>query len=289
MVFHIDLHQPLTQSITPVAHKQLERIAAGLTATDDDPIFTARKSLKKLRALLRLHSAPSESRPARKLDRQLRIAARVLAPQRDAHVLALTWSFVCSEMDLNPKLRAEGARALATMVHPTALELDAEAWLMAARADLARQFRTDVTVLDLARAAGQTYRRARRHSKRAHADPTTETCHDWRKCVLTHRRHMQLLADLWPEDLAVRVTATKQLGDLLGLDHDLALLATWLSSRACPRALNPKRRDIARWIKARRAKLRIEALTLGQRLFAERSTAFTARLKIYARLLPTQS
>ena len=45
-----------------------------------------------------------------------------------------------------------------------------------------------------------------------------------RKAVQWHWRQMSLLGRAWPDEFAVRVTAARELSQMLGDDHDLAML-----------------------------------------------------------------
>lgn len=76
----------------------------------------------------------------------------------------------------------------------------------------------------------RTYRRGRTGRKRAFAAPTTERLHEWRKRVKYHWYHVRLLQNVWPEPMKVRRRELKVLADLLGDDHDLAVLRQLLLS-----------------------------------------------------------
>ena len=55
-------------------------------------------------------------------------------------------------------------------------------------------------------------------------DPTPERFHEWRKRVKYHWYHLRLLRELWPAPMKALAAEAKQLADLLGDDHDLAVL-----------------------------------------------------------------
>ena len=72
-----------------------------------------------------------------------------------------------------------------------------------------------------------------------------------------------------------------RLADLLGDDHDLAVLRSTLVELdgQIPRDLDP----VLGLIEHRRAQLQTEAMFLGERLYAEKPKAFVRRLRRYWR------
>ncbi|MDH3733899.1 MAG: CHAD domain-containing protein [Gemmatimonadota bacterium] len=76
------------------------------------------------------------------------------------------------------------------------------------------------------------YRRGRRLWRRAAEEATTELLHEWRKCAKYHLYHLRLLADIDPGAMQWRLDRTGALEDLLGDEHDLAVLETVLPELA---------------------------------------------------------
>jgi CHAD domain-containing protein len=63
--------------------------------------------------------------------------------------------------------------------------------------------------------------------------PTNESLHEWRKRSKDVWYHMRILKSLWPEMMDALVDESHRLSDLLGSDHDLAVLTdTLLTDRA---------------------------------------------------------
>ncbi len=127
----------------------------------------------------------------------------------------------------------------------------------------------------------KTYCRGRRAMEAAYADPSDENFHEWRKRVKYHRYHTRLLRDIWPPVMQPLRKELKQLSDLLGDDHDLAILKQTLLDD--PDAFGPKR-DLQAFlglIDRRRAELQAMAGTLGQRVYAEKPKSFVRRLGRY--------
>ena len=71
----------------------------------------------------------------------------------------------------------------------------------------------------------RAYRRGRKRMREAEEEPTTERVHQWRKRAKDHWYHLRLVSDAWPQELEARADEVHRLTDLLGDDHDLAILA----------------------------------------------------------------
>ena len=70
------------------------------------------------------------------------------------------------------------------------------------------------------------YARGRRNFAAAYSLPSDEAFHDWRKQVKYLWYHTQILENIWPSVMQALVEELDQLGELLGQDHDLAVLRT---------------------------------------------------------------
>jgi hypothetical protein len=99
--------------------------------------------------------------------------------------------------------------------------------------------------------------------------------------VKYHGHHVALLRDVWPLELQVRRRETARLADLLGEDHDLAVLGALL--RAAPGGFgrDGPRAGFLALLDRRRAELQAQAHPLGARLFAEPPAPFVARIDGY--------
>ena len=127
----------------------------------------------------------------------------------------------------------------------------------------------------------RTYRRGRKALRIAYETPTAENFHEWRKRVKYHWYHLRLLRELWPAPMKPLAAEAKRLADLLGDDHDLAVLRETLVRDAdtfgsaslieALRALGKRRQD----------QLRTESKPLGWRLFAEKPGDFSRRMQRY--------
>jgi CHAD domain-containing protein len=111
-------------------------------------------------------------------------------------------------------------------------------------------------------------------------EPTSEAFHEWRKRVKYHRYHVRMLRDAWPAILDPWREQLHQLSDLLGEDHDLAVLGGTLERYgAFDEAVD--RSAISALIDRRRTELQARAHPLGERLLAEKPGRLVRRLSAY--------
>jgi hypothetical protein len=87
----------------------------------------------------------------------------------------------------------------------------------------------------------------------------------------------RLLRELWPDMLKARRNSLKDLADLLGDSHDLAVLHETLT--ASPKAFGPKRQlqTVLGLMERRDAELLARAHPLGHRLFADKPGQLESR------------
>jgi hypothetical protein len=74
----------------------------------------------------------------------------------------------------------------------------------------------------------KTYGRGRNALHAAYAEPSDESFHEFRKRAKYHWYHLRLLRRIWRDMLGVQREAADELSDLLGDDHDLAVLRNTL-------------------------------------------------------------
>ena len=238
----------------------------------EEAIHRIRRRLKRARSLLSmLDEVPGADREGRVA--LLRDTARLLSGARDADVAAREARRILA--------RAEGATVAAAAVMVERLEsAQAAAHAHVPRLDevAARLRAGDANVRSLperfeagrllAEAIVEAHRRGRRDWRTLGEGLDTETLHDWRKRV-KQRRHLSALV---PIETSVTTAAIQhdlgRLGEILGEEHDLALLATRLDGD--PTLLRPRegRDAVHDLIERRRRKLAKKALELGDELYA---------------------
>jgi CHAD domain-containing protein len=121
------------------------------------------------------------------------------------------------------------------------------------------------------------YKRGRRLAVAVEADATTEALHAWRRHAQRYWHVLEMFEVVNPARLAPIIGDARRLSDLLGEDHDLAMLAERLRS---PRG-RPQTRDVVllRAIDERRARLGRRASKVGSKVYADRARDVERRLQ----------
>jgi CHAD domain-containing protein len=127
----------------------------------------------------------------------------------------------------------------------------------------------------------KTYGRGRKALRNAYDDPSTENFHEWRKRVKYHWYHTRLLRRIWGDMMGVHRNAAKELSDLLGDDHNLAIFRDTLLAESDTFGSETDVRAFIESIDRRRAELQAAAHPLGERLFAEKPNRLAGRFHKY--------
>jgi CHAD domain-containing protein len=267
--------KPLPDELRRVARGRVEHALDELRgSTDSSPeeaVHEARKDMKKLRALLRLARAELGDEVFRSENAAARDTARVLAGARDATVMLETLdSLPVGHPRLWSALEQHAAAAGEPDREGALGALDA----MRERIEDWPLGRDDFRAIKPG--LRRIYRQGRRAMRKAQADPTVEKLHEWRKREKDLWYHLRLLRDARPEPMKAAADTADALSDLLGEDHDLAVLAGFARERGLSAEIEDAVED-------RRAALQAQAFEAGGRLYAERPKDFARRLRSWWR------
>ena len=120
------------------------------------------------------------------------------------------------------------------------------------------------------------YRAARRAMAAAREGSDEQLFHDWRKRVKHHYHLSRMAKGAGPSTAKTVVSDLDALGDLLGLEHDHAVLAARLLDDPLLAGNGRAADRIHEVIDTRRGKLQKKAFRLGRTLYAEGPKAFRA-------------
>lgn len=270
------------------SEKALRRIAGQLLETSRlilrDPsipretlVHELRKNVKKTRALLRL------VRPGfRDFEHQnaaLREAARLIAPLRDADVLAQTFDRAAAKAGLpfskTAKLRDGLAGPAEEAIKPEE-RLEAHRQAIAAIETGIEHWNIRHKGFDaLSSGLERSWDACRRTMRKARDKTDADALHLFRKRVKDHWYHARLLSPIWPEMMAAHVSACDKLGEALGDARDLAILVETLGGTAF--SGNNTAAAIAATAREEEAKLLAKSWRAGARLFAEPAPSVSRR------------
>jgi CHAD domain-containing protein len=274
MAFELRRNESVRVGVRRIASERIARAikvtrrAAGPDAPRegvDAAVHEARKRCKELRALVRLVRPGFPGYDAE--NAAFRDAARLLGELRDARTLLDAFDAVVEgaggafagirEM-LVDDARAEREDAPALLAE--------FAQRMEAAGDRVEHWTLEAPGFDALRGGlERTYGRCRSAMDDARAEPTTERLHDWRKRVKDTRHHLRLVRGVWTPVIEPLRQEAGRLGDLLGEEHDLAVLEAAVRERAGD---HERSGELLALIDARRGDLRGRAFTLGRTLYA---------------------
>jgi CHAD domain-containing protein len=277
MAFRFKLGEPLDEGCRRIACEQIDRARAQLGDTADEAVAVheTRKGLKRLRALLRLIRPAMGESTYRYENAQLREIGRSLAGARDRYVMLETVAKLEAASALGRGGLADLLRQSLKTANGSGASVDsgairkAQMRLAEVKKRLARLQLTGSGFDIVGPGLERCYRRTRRAFHTAYEELTDEAFHEWRKGTQHHWRQMTLLARAWPEYLGARASEARTLSQLLGDDHDLAILVAFVRAETGGRFKPDKAAAIEKLVRQRQGVLREMARPRGTRLFAE--------------------
>jgi CHAD domain-containing protein len=288
LAFSLDPAVPMSDAVRRVASAEIDAAYAALASPPErhKGVHDARKCLKRLRSLLVLVRPGLPDPVFSSLSERLKTVARGLAPVRDAAALLdAVNKFAKAEGEGDetpiPALRAwlHKRRQAAKRSLEGSRASDAMRDLFALRPAMANLAVYPDAFVPVALGLRDSYRNGRKAFSHAIDSGSDEDFHEWRKTLQHHWRHMQLLTRCWPLELSARAEAARTLSQVLGDDHDIALLRQLVSAPTMLFASPEQTAAFLKRCRARHKALRREAESRGARLFAERSRPFAERIE----------
>ena len=290
MAYRLEREETVSAGLKRVVREQIdsavERLSGEKKTTRDEAIHSSRKSIKKVRATLRL--ARRDMGESRAEHARLRDTAARISEFRDAFVIIST----LDELKKKYKDEAGGVKlrsiraGLARRKRESGREEDTgpvvEAAAEALRKTAKRVAKWHLKSTGFA-AIGpgleETYRAGRRALSAARKDGSAEKLHQLRKRVKDHWYHVRLLEGLWAEMMDAYEKSLKDLEDWLGEDHNLTVLRNKITAEP---GFYGKQQDIVlafELIARYQKELREKALPLAERIYEEKPREFTRRIK----------
>jgi len=291
-MFRIEPTETPETAVKRIAGERLDLVINLLTRPDDDfdkAVHTARKNLKRIRALLRLVRDEIGDETYRRENACYRDAGRRLAPLRDSAVMVMTLDAIrahCQTPDAFAATRSQLAARQTAIRRQFGADADVTAETAASLRQAKRRFMAlPITQADFGAFYGglhRVYRRGRRRMALAYADPAAqpERFHDWRKRVKYLWYHLEILEPLWPPVFQEWVRELHHISDLLGDAHDFMALHDLLISE--PEMFTDKAElaGLLPLLAERRRELEEMARPYGRRLYAEKAAAFSQRIAV---------
>lgn len=268
--------EPNGRSIRRELLAQLDGVSAGWRdpKLSDKRVHDLRKTLKRSRAGMRVLRAALGERTYRQCNLALRDVARPLTPIRDNKVLRKT---------AHKLMAKRHGPALATLQRSLDRQYDTQRkrlprtrpgnTLREVRAQIQALPAGKLAQIDIAAALARAYKKARTARRRAQRTPSDACLHEWRKQTKYWLYQLRLAQPLKPKRLGTLIDRARILTDILGNDHDLAVLRATLEAQ-------PARpdRQLLRKLQRKRERLQRKARRRGKKLFRARPRIVAVRL-----------
>jgi CHAD domain-containing protein len=299
MSYQLEIDEPIDVGVRRIATELIDHASNWVEpATGDrhEAVHEVRKDCKRIRGLLRL-IRPRVPELYKAENASFRDAAASLSGIRDAEAALESYDALLDAFGDAVDRQALSPARRALTLHKQRLseeiaDLDERLAAFGARMRDARERVQDWPIPGddpfqgksgfalLGPGLSKTYERGRKAMAEAYAEPSVESFHEWRKRAKYLRYHLRLLRPAWSPLLKSTRREVKRLGDLLGEDHDLAVLEDVLRT-ALGEDAGERLEMIRALICERSAQLRDEARWLGRRIYAESPKAFRKRLGRY--------
>ena len=293
--------EALGPGIKRICLEYLDRACAALAHPDEGRqagIHTARKAMKRVRALIRLTRDVVGEEAYRNENAVLRHGAGSVSAVRDRTVMVLTLERILERhagslppgafAALQERLVAAREAASAQDAAAPAGIVDAHTTLRSCRrrfAAWAVEGSGAGAVPDdfaaIAPGLARVYRQGRARMTAAYQEGTAGAFHAWRKSAKYFRYHVETLEPLWPEVLGALARAADLLAETLGDEHDFAVLGAALEADPDLVPDQAERRLLAALVAEEQDRLRRAARPLGERVYAETPDAFVRRIESY--------
>ncbi|HEY2016643.1 MAG TPA: CHAD domain-containing protein [Bryobacteraceae bacterium] len=296
MAYRLKRGESVEEAIRRIARAQLgsaaQHLRAQTDATREEAVHEARKSLKKVRALLRLAGSglgtTYEVEGAR-----LREIGQKLSQIRDASALITAFD------DLKSRHRKKLGRSSLGSIHRALVRdkkhVEAEIGigeLLGKLAGTLTEIRKGARHWTLEEdgfsaiegGVEKIFRRGRKALDIARSGGSREQFHEWRKRVKDHWYHVRLLENLWSDVLKGYENSLEELEDALGEDLNLALLRERITSTPEGYGSPADIRLVTATIDQDRQELRKCALEIGARVYGEKPARFTREVRRLWRL-----
>lgn len=288
MPFHFKKSEPVGKAVRRMCRERLNDALKTLKHSDRlKGVHDVRKDIKKLRAIFRLMRGEIGNKIYRRNNRALRAAAAGLTAMRDAQVKLNAFEDLTRHFrhHLSAKPFPKIKKALRKNCRDKERKFlkgrsaTSVGKILRALKEDARDLKTDSKGWGaIKHGLTRSYRRGQEALQTARKDASPENLHEWRKRVKDLGYHLRLLCGVWPKELQATTDELESMGELLGDDHDLVLLAEFAEIK-CKRAVDVD--SLGKLICRRQKELRSEALKIGERFYAEEPALFCGRIGKY--------
>jgi len=282
MSYRFSSGEPMPDEIRRILLEEIDsatkRLADPKDKDRDENIHEARKSIKKVRGILRLIEPSIGDRVFQAENSRLRNVGRELSQLRDAKAMMEIYDSLTNETEPKEAVGDDVRSSIRTRLDEhkseTEQKIDIQKTLHAAVSGL----ETTRERIGKYRIASQgfgaiepglrkVYRQGRKAMREACRKPLPENFHEWRKRVKDHWYHFRLLEDINSTFVKTRVDDLKKLETWLGDDHNLVVLRENIQRDRDSFGHAKQVREFLNIVDKHGDELRDKALALGESLY----------------------
>ena len=289
MALALKPHEKPGAGLRRIAHKRLQKLLKTSRARDlgdDEGVHNTRKQVKELRGVLRLARDELGKKTYRAQNQALRDAARPLSQLRDASVLIDTLDKLIerSRGRLKPgplaRLRQnlrDRRRQVRTLMQEKQVLSPLLRCVQGSERRVRRWPDRDGGWKSVRCRLRRIYQKGRTAMRLAHAAGSNEAWHEWRKRTNALRYALESICCIRPKRIGRLTRQAHRLTQILGEDHDLAVLGEVAQQQVGVHAATDSALVLSMMVK-RRLGLQTQAHAIGSRLFSETGGQFIRQI-----------
>jgi len=281
MPYRFKRSESVEENVKRIAREEIDEAVKQLRSGNDkdEAVHEVRKSLKKVRALLRI-VRPELGRSFDRENTHLRDTGRKLSSIRDAAAIVEAWDGLGKQQppSVRRALVLHQKHADQELATPDFIRSLASALMKTRKSTLRWRLRHRGF-----RAIGlgllKTYRDGRKALATARKSGTREDFHEFRKRVKDHWYHIRLLEKLWTDVMQAYEHSLKDLEDALGNDLNFSILQERLPSVLETAGAAAKLDSVNATIDGKRKELRAHALEVGAKVYSQKPRDFIRQME----------
>jgi CHAD domain-containing protein len=300
MAFQLKAKESVGDGVTRNVKRELEKVQDIVGArvkprehgaSENAAVHETRKCFKKIRAALRLVREELGDDVYHEENWFFRDAARPLTEVRDAEMLVETFDKLARQLEdpIEPGAVAKVRAALLAHQQDVARRVLHEDRALAGVKEAATRALARISDwrIDgdgwaaLEGGLRRVYRTGHRALALAAEDPSVVNLHEWRKQAKYLWHQLQLLEPAWTGSEHELGDQVHELSQLLGDDHDLAVLRQTLAADPLTYGGHRVLKDMFAVVDRQRQELERKAFALGRQLYKDPPKVFTSRIEGY--------
>lgn len=298
MAFELKQGEKVPKGVRRIVTRRIDKALKTLESTgksiSDPAVHNARKRFKEIRGTLRLVRGEMGDKAFERENKTFRDAGRTLSKLRDAKVLVDSLDQLVGQFGRRMKVKSllQLRRALVKRRREMREKLSGRDKTVSGIVSKVEDARKRLKKWPLKRSGWkaigpglkQVYEQGQKAMAAAREKGSDGALHEWRKRAKDLRYELELLKGGWPQNIEALAEQAHKLTDLLGDDHDLAVLSSVANEQFGEQfgeENSVETQLLFALIDERRKTLQREALLMGGKLYEAKPEEFVRRIKGY--------